>query len=138
MTVTPSDHPRSRVSWLMLRLLLGIEVLLLAWLLVFTVVEAVMSAGDPMQKISLVVMTVLVFAWVGLTLVGAAKTRASWVRGSALTIHVLLFAAGTGCLQLAIGPWWLGFALVLLALAGFAAAILARPDTRPADEVGAE
>jgi membrane protein YdbS with pleckstrin-like domain len=62
------------------------------------------------------------------TFVGAARARVSWVRGSALTIHVLLFAAGTGCLQLAIGPWWFGFGLVAVALLGFLAAVLARPE----------
>src|SRR5690606_40367890 len=99
-----------------------------------TVVGTVTGDGHPLQNLSLIVMAALSLVWVVVTFAGAVRTRASWVRGSSLTIHVLLFAAGTGCLQIGIGPWWLGFALVALALAGFAAAILARPAVAPAAE----
>ncbi|EYT53227.1 hypothetical protein H490_0110925 [Leucobacter sp. UCD-THU] len=134
MPSSPADHPRSRVAWRALAALLAVESALLLWVLGVTVVGALGSEGNPLQNLSLIVMAALSFAWVVVTLVGAVKARASWVRGSSLTIHVLLFAAGTGCLQIGIGPWWLGFALVALALAGFAAAILARPAVQSAGE----
>lgn len=134
MPSSPADHPRSRVAWRALAALLAVESALLLWVLGVTVAGALGSEGNPLQNLSLIVMAALSFAWVVVTLVGAVKARASWVRGSSLTIHVLLFAAGTGCLQIGIGPWWLGFALVALALAGFAAAILARPAVQPAGE----
>ncbi|WP_449283564.1 hypothetical protein [Leucobacter sp.] len=128
MTSSPSDHPRSRAGWAGLRTLLGLESLLLVWVLIVTVLGALGSSTAALQNLSLVAMAALSLAWVAVTFVGALRARVSWVRGSALTIHVLLFAAGTGCLQLAIGPWWFGFGLVAAALLGFLSAVLARPE----------
>lgn len=137
MPASPADHPRSKAAWRVLGVLLGAECVLLLWVLVVAVLGALGSAGAPLQNLSLIVMAALSLVWAVVTFTGAVKTRASWVRGSALTIHVLLFAAGTGCLQIGIGPWWFGFGLVAAALAGFAAAILARPTALPAaDETG--
>ncbi|QZY52518.1 hypothetical protein [Leucobacter tenebrionis] len=134
MPSSPADHPRSRAAWKALGALLAVEGALLLWVVGVTVVGTVTGDGNPLQNLSLIVMAALSLVWVVVTFAGAVRTRASWVRGSSLTIHVLLFAAGTGCLQIGIGPWWLGFALVALALAGFAAAILARPAVAPAAE----
>lgn len=132
MTPSPSGGPRSAAAWLALDVLLALEMLLLGWVLVVAVLATAGSNGGAslVQSASLLVMTALALLWLVLTLVGAVRTRASWVRGSALTIHVLLFAAGTGCLQLAIGPWQLGFGLVAAAVVGFFAAVLARPVAR--------
>ncbi|WP_024356339.1 hypothetical protein [Leucobacter chironomi] len=138
MPSSPADHPRSRVAWRALGALLAAETALLLWVLGVTIVGAFAPGGDPLQNLSLIVTAALAFAWVAVTLVGAVKAQASWVRGSSLTIHVLLFAAGTGCLQIGIGPWWLGFALVALALAGFTASILARPAAQPSGEPAEE
>lgn len=138
MPSSPADHPRSRVAWRALGALLAAETALLLWVLGVTIVGAFAPGGDPLQNLSLIVTAALAFAWVAVTLVGAVKAQASWVRGSSLTIHVLLFAAGTGCLQIGIGPWWLGFALVALALAGFTASILARPSAQPSGEPAEE
>lgn len=134
MTSSPSDHPRSRAAWAALRTLLGLESLLLVWVLIVTVLGALGSSTAALQNLSLVAMAALSLAWIAVTFVGAVRARVSWVRGSALTIHVLLFAAGTGCLQLDIGPWWFGFGLVAGALLGFAAALLARPEAPQIDE----
>lgn len=130
MPQTPADHPRSRMGWRVLRVLLVLESLLLAGVSVFALVAAVRSAGPIAQNISLVLMAVIGFVWVVVTAVAAVRGRPSWVRGSALTLHVLLFAAGTGCLQLGIGTWQFGFGLVAVALLGFAAAVISRPDPR--------
>ncbi|GAB2551439.1 hypothetical protein [Leucobacter ruminantium] len=129
MTPSPSGNARSAVAWLVLDVLLVLEALLLAWVLLIAVLATFGSGASVIlvQNVSLIAMAALSLLWLVITLVGALRTRASWVRGSALTIHVLLFAAGTGCLQLGIGPWQFGFALVAAALAGFFAAILARP-----------
>ena len=133
MTPSPSGNARSAVAWLVLDVLLALEALLLGWVLVVAVLATAGSGGSGVlvQNVSLIAMAALSLLWLVITLVGALRTRASWVRGSALTIHVLLFAAGTGCLQLAIGPWQFGFALVAAALVGFFSAILARPVVQP-------
>lgn len=133
-----SSSTRSRAAWAVIGLLLAVETLLLGWVLVVTILATIASDGAVAQNVSLVIVAAASLAWIAITLVGAIRSRSSWVRGSTLTIHVLLFAAGTGCLQLLIGPWWFGFALVAVALLGFAAAILARPEERASAEAGAE
>ncbi|WP_336658525.1 hypothetical protein [Leucobacter sp. USHLN153] len=131
MPSTPSVHRRSIIAWAVLRVLLVLESLLLAGVTIFSVVGAIGSRGPVAQSVSIVLMAVLALIWVVVTAVAAMRGNASWVRGSALTIHVLIFAAGTGCLQLGIGSWQFGFALVAVSLLGFAAAVLARPEARP-------
>ena len=115
MTGSLALHRRSQLGWGLLIACLAVETLLLAWVTLFTLLAALGSSAGAAQNYSLVVVA----------------ARVSWVRGSAVTIHVLLFAAGTGCLQLAIGPWWVGFGIIALALVGFFAAILARPLLAP-------
>lgn len=85
------------------------------------------ATDEPLAaRLSVLLAAVIAWAWIVATLVGAARARAAWARGSALTIHVLLFAAGTGILQGIIGEPELGLALILLAGTGFTAAVLAR------------
>lgn len=131
MTGSPPLHRRSLLGWSVLLVCLAIESFLLVWVVLITVLAAMGSSSAVAQNFSLVVVAVLCLGWVIATLLGSVRARASWVRGSAVTIHVLLFAAGTGCLQLALGPWWFGFGLIALALTGFFAAIIARPVLRP-------
>lgn len=126
MTGSPALYRRSQLGWGLLIVCLAIETLLLAWVTLFTLLAALGSSSSVAQNYSLVVVAAICLTWLVVTLLGSVRSRASWVRGSAVTIHVLLFAAGTGCLQLAIGPWWFGFGLIVLALLGFFAAILAR------------
>lgn len=128
MISSPTGHVRRNRAWGALRGLLTLEALGLGALVVFTILSALAEDGDVAQEVSIVLMSASAFAWVAITAVGSIRTRASWVRSSSLTVHVLMFAAGTGCLQLGIGEWWLGFGIVALALVGFVAAILVRPE----------
>lgn len=130
MSSSPNVANRVRIAWGVLTVLLVCEAALLVWVTYISLSAATtMGASSEflMQNVGLVVMSACALLWVLLTLIGALRSRASWIRGSALTIHVLLFAAGTGCLQLGIGSWQLGFAIVGAALVGFVAAIVAKP-----------
>ncbi|SJN12985.1 hypothetical protein FM113_16335 [Leucobacter sp. 7(1)] len=114
----------------MLRIVLLLEAIGGAWL-VWNVVQGMFAAGDePIgDRIILLVACVLWWGWILITAWGARRARPGWVRSSAITIHVLLFAAATGILQGLIGPQTvLGLELLVLAFAGFVAALLARPD----------
>lgn len=128
MVSTPAGHTRSNLGWAVLKGLLGLETLGLLVVLVFTIVRSISEPGDATQEVSLVLMSLASLVWVAVTFVGAMRSRASWARSSAVAIHVLTFAGGTGCLQLGIGPWWLGLGIVAVALIGFVAAIVARPE----------
>ena len=130
MTSTPAEHARSRGAWAALRAILAIEAIGGAVLLVL-VVRGFFGAADEAigPRVSLLLAVLAWWAWIAITFVGALRGRHSWVRGSALTNHVLIFAAATGLLQGILGPQVpLGLALLALALGGFLAAILARPD----------
>ena len=127
MTGSPALYRRSQLGWAVLIAALGVETLLLAWVTLVTLLAAIGASSGAAQNYSLVAVSAICLVWVVVTLFASVRSRVSWVRGSAVTIHVLLFAAGTGCLQLAIGPWWVGFGIIALALVGFFAAILARP-----------
>lgn len=119
---------RSRIAWRILNIVLileGIGSVALLW----QVVQGFLAASeDPLgARLSVLLAALIGSAWVCVTLGGALSKQAGWARGSALTIHVLLFAAGTGILQGIIGDPLLGWVLVLLAFVGFFAAVLARP-----------
>lgn len=131
MNDSPTRNRRSDLAWAILAICLAIESFLLIWVLFSTVLAALNTPEMAAQNYSLVVVVALCVLWVILTLLQSLRSRVSWVRGSAVTIHVLLFAAGTGCLQLLIGPFWLGFAMIVLALIGFFAAVIARPILAP-------
>ncbi|MBK0420959.1 hypothetical protein JD292_02535 [Leucobacter sp. CSA2] len=130
MTSTPAEHLRSRAAWVILRVLLALETIAGGVLLWDVVVGFIRAADEPLtQRLSLLLAVAIWWLWIAITLFGALRGRASWVRGSALTIHVLLFAAATGVLQGILGPMvGLGVALLAAALIGFVAAILARPN----------
>lgn len=137
MNATPADHLPTRAGWVALRIVLLLEVVGGAWLLWNVVVGFFASAGEPLgSRLSLLLAVVIWWVWIAATAWAAWKHRASWVRGSAITIHVLLFAAATGILQGLLGPQTvLGLELLVLALAGFVAAVLAKPDA-PAEPQG--
>ena len=129
MRPTPPDHPRAGGAWAVLRVILAVEVVGGAALL-WTVTQAFFAASDdPLgARVSVLLAVLLAWVWLGATLWGALAGRRSWARGSALTIHVLIFAGATGVLQGLVGEQaTLGWALLLLALGGFVAAVLARP-----------
>lgn len=131
MTGLPTLHRKSKLGWGVLMACLAAEALLLTWVVFITLNVAMASPTEAAQNYSLVVISAICLVWVVVTLLGSMRSRLSWVRGSAVTIHVLLFAAGTGCLQLEIGTTSFGFGLIALALVGFFAAILAKPVPAP-------
>lgn len=128
MVTSHTGHSRSNRAWSVLRVLLGLETLGLLAVLVFVIAGSIAEKGAVAQEISIIIMCVAALIWVGVTFVGVSRGRAGWARSSSVAIHVLTFATGTGCLQLGIGEWWLGFTIVVVAVGGFAAAIIARPE----------
>lgn len=105
MTSTPAEHARSRGAWAALRAILAIEAIGGAVLLVL-VVRGFFGASDEAigPRVSLLLAVLAWWGWIAITFVGALRGRHSWVRGSALTNHVLIFAAATGLLQGILGP----------------------------------
>lgn len=123
------SHGNIRVAaWITLTAVLVLE-FLGGIVLMWSVLQAFFAASnEPLgPRVSILLSAIAAFAWVAITLGGALRKRAGWARGSAMTLHVLMFAAGTGILQGIIGDPLLGWALVLCALVGFFAAMLARP-----------
>lgn len=128
MSETPEISSRETLAWRVMTVLLGVEALCGVVLVIYVAQEILAdSVGDLGLRISVLLAVVLAVVWLIVTLVGAIKTRSNWVRGSALTIHVLMFAAGTGVLQLIADATLVGWVLVLLSFAGFAAALIAQP-----------
>lgn len=119
---------RAKTGWGVLIAALVIETFGGIALLV-PITTSMLSAGDdPLgARLSVFVAALISWLWVCITLFGAIRHRANWARGSAITIHVLMFAAGTGMLQLGLGDPLLAWSIIALALIGFAAALLARP-----------
>lgn len=121
---------RARSAWGVLLAVLTVEAFGGIAALVPITTDFLGASDEPLgPRLSIFLAALISWAWVLFTLWGAARTRASWARGSAITLHVLIFAAGTGVLQMGgmIGEPLLGWGLVLLALVGFFAALLARP-----------
>ncbi|MGK0715637.1 hypothetical protein ACR5KS_06175 [Leucobacter sp. W1153] len=121
---------RARSAWGALLAVLTVEAFGGIAALVPITTDFLGASDEPLgPRLSIFLAALISWAWVLFTLWGAARTRASWARGSAITLHVLIFAAGTGVLQMGgmIGEPLLGWGLVLLALVGFFAALLARP-----------
>lgn len=129
MPTPASETGRSRIGWLVLRIALLIETVGGAVLVWDVVVGFFAATQDPVgARVSVLLAVLVSWVWIGVTLWGALARRAGWVRGSALTIHVLMFAAATGMLQGLLGDvGGLGFVLLVLAIAGFVGAIVARP-----------
>lgn len=125
----PAVHTPSRYGWGTLRILLLIELVGGAVVLWNVVLGFIAASNEPLgSRLSLLLAVVISWVWIGITLWGALTRRASWVRGSALTIHILMFPAATGVLQGILGDAAsLGWALLALAILGFVSAIVARP-----------
>uniref|UniRef100_UPI003A84F551 hypothetical protein n=1 Tax=Leucobacter sp. BZR 635 TaxID=3378705 RepID=UPI003A84F551 len=127
---------RSRSAWTALTAVLAVE-LVLGAVLVVTMIPTFPAAGPEREAlaplwVSLFVSAILCCVWVAATLVGVIRRRGSWVRGSAVTIHVLLLAAAMGVFQGILGTPAIGALLLVLAVAGFAAAILVGPKRKGA------
>ena len=127
MSSSPVRHERPRRGWAALLIVLSFEAFGGLALLVPVMLGLMQTTTEPLgQRLSIFLAMLVSWIWICVTLFGL-RTRASWVRASAITIHVLIFAAGTGVLQLGIGTTALGWGLVVLALVGFFAALIARP-----------
>lgn len=119
---------RIQSAWRALTAALSIE-LVLGIVLFVTMIPTFPSAGAERDAllplwVSLFVSVILCCVWVAATLVGAIRRGGSWVRGSAVTLHILMFAAALGVFQGLIGTTMVGVILLVLAVVGFAAAIL--------------
>lgn len=118
----------SRAGWIVLRLVLLVEAVLGLLLVISTFSAFLAASDDPLgARLSVLLAVVICWVWTLATLLGAWRGL-GWARGSAITLHVLLFATATGVLQGIFGQLLLlGLTLLLLALLGFFAALLARP-----------
>lgn len=126
---------RSGAGWAVLLIVLAIEAFGGLVLVAQTALGMLQSAGEPLgARLSIFLAILLGWIWICAALFGGVRGRASWARGSALTIHVLLFAVATGVLQLNLAGALFGWGLVLLALIGFFAALIARPNLELGDE----
>lgn len=134
MSDSPAGSSRSRLAWTILIAVLAIESVAGVLALV-PLGMAFFAANDDAlgQRVSVLLAALLAIVWVVVTFVGSLKSRASWARGSAMTMHVLMFAAGTGALQYALTPTGIAWALILAAFVGFFAALSARPHYHPED-----
>lgn len=127
MSSSPERHTHLRRGWAAMTIVLSLEAFGGLALLVPAVLGLMQTTAEPLGQRASIFLAVLVsWIWVCATLFGV-RSRASWVRASAITIHVLIFAAGTGILQLGIASATIGWWLVVLALVGFFAALIARP-----------
>lgn len=136
MSSSPANSRRSATAWSLLIVSLAIEAVGGLVLLISIVPNMLAATEEPMgPRLSIFLAILISWVWVCVTLGGSVRSRASWVRGSAITIHVLLFAAGTGLLQLGLASSAMGWGLVLLALIGFFSALLARPTVHEISEI---
>ena len=135
--VTPSDYevalnaansPKSRLGWTILRLVLVLESLA-GLVVLWQTFSGVLGDKDAPAglRASIIISVVLCWIWVAVTAYGAAKGMPSWARGSAITIHILMFSAAVGILQGILGTVAVGIALLLVAIVAIVAAIIARP-----------
>lgn len=82
--------------------------------------------------VSVFICLVVGVVWIGATAVGAWRANGGWVRGSALTIHILIIAAGTGVLQGIMGDETaLGLWLIVFGVLGAIGAIIWKPLAKP-------
>jgi len=129
MSTTPSEHPLTRRAWVVLTVLLGLEAVAGVVSVIPLGIGFFGAADDDVnQRVSVLISGVVAIIWVAVTFTGALRSRASWVRGSAMTLHVLMFAAGTTVLQYPVlGTRAVAWALIVAAFIGFFGAMLARP-----------
>lgn len=139
MSASSQESPRSGRAWAVLTTVLGVETA--AGLVgILPLASGFFGAGQELlgQRVSVLLAGLLAIGWVAATFFGALRTRAGWARGSALTLHILLFAAGTAMLQYALAPTWMAWAAILVSFLGFFAALLARPAHGVPAETGVE
>ncbi|WP_343962496.1 hypothetical protein [Leucobacter albus] len=134
---------RARSARIALTAVLTVE-LALGLVAVVTMIPTYPAAGAERDVfaplwVSLLVSAILSCVWVAATLLGAVRRKGSWVRGSAVTIHVLMLAAAFAVFQGVIGTPAIGALLLVLALVGLASAVfvgLPASQRKPAGDAG--
>lgn len=133
-----ASQTQSNLAWKTLIVVLIAE-LLGGIAVVFVTAQTFPGMNDPFLAlwVSVFLALVLSWIWVGATLLGAIRSKGTWVRGSAVTIHLLMFAAAIGVLRGILGTVPEGLVLLTMSLVGFVAAIIARPVEQPLDDAPA-
>lgn len=108
--------------------LVGAVVVLIRMLPTFPEAGPDQSAIMPLW-VSLVISLAVSCVWLGATLRGSVRAQGGWVRGSGVTIHVLMLAAATGVLQGILGSPALGGWMLALGIVGLLSAAFWRPKT---------
>ena len=122
------SETRSRGAWALLKIILLGETVVGLWVVWRTLVTILAEPEAPLgMRVSVIAAAIIAWAWIAIAALGTLRGTPAWVRGSALTIHVLMFAAAVGILQGILGTPMLGSIVLIVALAGFLAAVLARP-----------
>ena len=134
---TPSDYevalqaaksPKSQLGWVILRLILILEALA-GLVVVWQTFSGVLGDQEAPAglRASIIISVVLCWIWVAFTAFGAARGMPSWARGSAITMHVLMFSAAVGIMQGILGTVAIGVALLLVSIVAIVSAVIARP-----------
>lgn len=123
-----ASNMRSQRAWAVLSALLTIEAIAAAALIVMTA-QTFPGFSDPFIAlwVCILISVILSWVWIGATLIGTFRGRASWVRGSAVTIHVLMLAAAVGVMQGILGTVEIGVGLAIAAALGIVVSLGARP-----------
>jgi len=99
--------------------LLTVEFLLVATLAVLSVVSVVQGGSQDLAGgVALAVIVALAAVWLGAMVVGALRGQ-SWIRAAGIVWQVIQIAVGVGTLLGPLGQPWLGWPLVIVAVAAF-------------------
>jgi hypothetical protein len=114
-----ASAPAGRPPFLVvLVVLLFAEAALVVGALVWLVVQLTTAKPASMASaLAIVVMAALAAIWVTATAIGALRRR-PWIRGSAVTWQLVQAAVAVGCFQGLYAEPWLGWALLIPAVAG--------------------
>ncbi|MHA7987207.1 hypothetical protein ACX9R5_15515 [Rathayibacter sp. CAU 1779] len=103
--------------------LLSLESLcLIAGVIWLSVQAAQAAASDVSTGLALLIIAALCAVWVVLTTVGAARRR-SWMRGSTITLHILVFAIAIGSFTGVTAVPEAGWVLIIVAALGIGLAL---------------
>lgn len=112
----PAAAPGRPAALRVLIAVLVLETLMIAAVAVWLVVELLTTeAGSIGGGIAIVILALIATAWAAATTVGAVRIR-SWMRGSALTLQLILAAVAIGAFQGQYAQPDIGWALLAPAL----------------------
>ena len=113
------NPPRRPPLLWVLAALLTVEFLLVATLAVLSVVSVVQGGSQDLGGgVALAVIIALAAVWLGAMVVGALRGQ-SWIRAAGIVWQVIQIAVGVGALLGPLGQPWLGWPLVIVAVAAF-------------------